>query len=139
MYSKQMKNTSSTIISGPLQTERMCNGRRKLLRELQLQINEDIYTIEKGFNTDYSSIPWFGRFVVRWSKVDVAGVVHDWLYFYGKETRSKSDQIWRIIAVSGDHSANPLQAWICWFSLRVGGFPAWKGYRDKEAAKEPQS
>lgn len=129
-----MKKLKSTVAGESLQTERMSNGKRKLLRTLELKICHQLFSIEKGFVTDYSSIPWFGRFVVHWSKVDIAGVIHDWLYKYGKVdgreiSRSYADWIWRKTALSGSHHANGVQAWICWFSLRVGGCCAWRKYR----------
>jgi Protein of unknown function (DUF1353) len=135
-----MKDVNSTVTSGPLQTERMADGKRKLLRILDMQIGEDLLSIENGFETDYSSIPWFGRFVVRWSKVDVAGVVHDWLYINGMVgddiiSRKFADRIWRITAASGSHRANAVQAWICWMSLRIGGFLAWRRYRKAQISE----
>jgi hypothetical protein len=96
---------------------------------MELKIEEFSYCIEEGFETDYSSIPWFGRFVVRWSRVDIAGVLHDWLYVRGILSRRESDKIWRITACSGEHRANALQGWICWVSLRLAGFIAWNRYR----------
>ncbi len=120
----------STLISTPLKTERMPDGRRKLLRELALLVEGKEYPIEKGYVTDYSSIPWFGRFVVRWSRVDIAGVIHDWLYEKGSGSRSEADRIWKIVAQSGEHHASCLQAGICWFALRVGACCAWKRHKD---------
>ena len=136
LYNELMEKKVATLISGPLQTERMSNGKRKLLRELKLKAGEDIFLIEKDFETDFSSIPWFGRFVVRWSKVDIAGVVHDWLYVKGTTERKTADRIWRITARSGEHHANEFQAWICWLSLRIAGWYAWNRYRKIEAVEE---
>ncbi len=124
------KKRKSTVISPPLQTERMPDGRRRLLRKLVLKVEGIEYPIEKDYVTDYSSIPWFGRFVVRWSKVDIAGVIHDWLYEKGPDSRSGADRIWRIVARSGEHHANCLQAGICWFALRVGACCAWKRHKN---------
>ena len=99
------------LISKPLQTERLGNGHRKLLRTLTIKVDEQYISVPENTQTDYSSIPWFGRMLVRWSKVDIAGVVHDWLYARGKLVnepilRSKADEIWRIVALAGDHHAN---------------------------------
>ena len=119
-----------------LQTERQCDGRRKLLRDLKVSVYGDVITVPKDFLTDYSTIPWFGSFIVRWSKVDIAGVVHDYLYQSGKYTRRMSDKIWRLTALAGDHRANIFQAWTCWLFLRLGGWLAWNNYR-KEKYKNP--
>lgn len=150
--------------SNPLQTERLSNGNRKLLRELNVKVCDKIITIPKGYETDYSSIPWFGRMFVRWSKVDIAGVVHDWLYetgsiskmdysddfdspekllnklavktAYPREliSRKNADDIWLNVAQAGDHHANKFQAWGCWFFLRLGGWYIWNECRQKEEA-----
>ena len=136
------KKRKSTVIGPPLQTERMPDGRRKLLKELILKVEGKEYPIEKGYVTDYSSIPWFGRFVIRWSKVDIAGVIHDWLYEKGSESRSGADKIWRIVARSGEHHANWLQAGICWFALRLGAWCAWiknKDTRKKHSINEKEN
>lgn len=42
---------------GGLQTERLSNGRRELLRELQYDVGSTVVTVPAGFVTDYSSIP----------------------------------------------------------------------------------
>lgn len=120
---------STRLVSGPLQTERMENGRRRLLRELVVQVADDRITVPSGTETDFSSIPWFGRILVRWSRVDVAGVVHDWLYQTGTTTRSHADDIWRLVAIAGGHRANAFQAWTAWLGLRVGGWYAWDKHR----------
>jgi len=131
-YTKE-ESMSVELVSGPLQTERLPDGKRKLLRDFVISINGKEYTIpDKNFTTDYSSIPWYGRFIVRWSKVDIAGVVHDYLYVTGIETRKYSDEVWRLVALSGEHHANRLQARICWLALRIGGGPPWRKYRRED-------
>ncbi len=120
---------STRLVSGPLRTERLGNGRRRLLRQLVVQVADDRITVPAGTETDFSSIPWFGRILVRWSKVDVAGVVHDWLYQTGAMTRSDADDIWRLVAIAGDHRANGFQARTAWLGLRLGGWYAWDQHR----------
>lgn len=121
---------STRLVSGPLQTERMSNGRRRLLRDLVVRVARDHIIVPAGTETDFSSIPWFGRTLVRWSKVDVAGVVHDWLYLTGEKDRADADDIWRLVATAGDHRANAFQAWTAWLGLRIGGWYAWGQRRD---------
>jgi len=77
-------------------------------------------------------IPWYGRILVRWSKVDIAGVVHDWYYQTGATSRARADEIWRLVAMAGTYHANAIQAWIGWFALRVGGWIAWRRYRRQD-------
>lgn len=120
---------STRLVSGPLQTERMANGRRRLLRDLVVEVHGVHIIVPAGTETDFSTIPWLGRLLVRWSKVDLAGVVHDGLYQTGKLPREHADTIWRLVAVAGEHRANPFQAWTGWAGLRLGGWLTWDSYR----------
>ena len=137
-----------------LQTERQDDGDRRLLRDLPLKIDGVDYVVPAGFKTDYSSIPRLGRWLVRWSKVDIAGTVHDWLYrdkyrnygfdsvFYllpfigtdneGYEARKDADWVWYLVALSGEHGANPLQAALGWAGLRLGGWIFWNRIRKQQ-------
>ena len=125
------KKDPAKIIGRLLQTERQNDGRRILLRDLTVKVEFDTITVPMGTTTDFSTIPWFGRVLVRWSRVDIAGVVHDYLYHKQTFTRSKADRIWRLCAVSGNHSANCCQAWIAWFALKVGGWVAWNACKKR--------
>lgn len=95
---------------GPLQVERLPDGRRRLLRPLKYKVDGLKQPIEvpaatdgDKFRTDYSSDP-IG--LLDWSKTDVAGVVHDYLYqnpgkVAGVTRRLQEDWIWFKIARSG--------------------------------------
>lgn len=120
---------STTRVSEPLQTERQRDGRRRLLRDLVIEVDGICITIPEGAITDFSSIPALGRVLVRWSRVDVAGVVHDWLYHTGEMPRWQADRIWRLVAVAGEHHANSFQAFVGWWGLRLFGWHAWSAYR----------
>ena len=119
---------SKTSIRGKLlKVKRQPDGTRKLLRDFIVKppSEKNPITVPKGFVTDYSSIPTPLQWVIRWSKVDVAGVVHDWLYRQPKSkyTRRRADRIWRELARTGGHSANLVQAYLGWLALVVyGGF-----------------
>jgi hypothetical protein len=113
------------LVSDWLRTERQPDGTRILLRELKLDVDSTVINVAEGTNTDFSTIPWYGRILVRWSRVDIAGVVHDYLYHKQEFSRSRADRIWRLCAVSGEHRANQFQAWVGWFALRIGGWLAW--------------
>lgn len=117
------------LVSGPLRTERLSDGRRRLLRALVVEVDGERIRIPAGAETDFSTIPAFGRVLVRWSKVDVAGVVHDWLYQTGGTTRARADAVWRLVALAGEHRANAFQAWTGWAGLRLGGWYVWDRYR----------
>ena len=121
--------SSIRLVSDLLQTERQRDGRRLLLRELVVEVGGLMITVPAGTLTDFSSIPWFGRALVRWSKVDIAGVVHDWLYQTAFVSRARADRIWRLVAIAGDHHANAFQAWVGWLALRLAGWIAWNHHR----------
>ena len=128
--------------SGPLRLERCSSGRRKLLQDFTVTIGEGEGAIpvlvKKGFETDYSSIPFVFQWAMRWWKVDVAGVVHDWLYANakdlkqcGKMTLGEADRIWWDIALSGERHAhaNYWQAAVGWLGIKVGGWVTWNRYK----------
>jgi len=118
----------SSVTGDPLETRRLPKGKRELLRDFEVTFEARKIIVPKGFVTDYSSIPWFGRWLVRWSTVDVAGVVHDYLYQTQTTARGDADRIWRKIAGSGSVYASFLQRWICWLALRIGGWVAYRKY-----------
>ena len=118
---------------GPLQTERLPSGRRKLIRSLAVKLNDGSgITVPDGFETDFSSIPWFARWVVDWAKVDVAGVVHDFLYWcpkhakqaLGTDSRKRFDDVWEELAGAGQYSANRLQCRFGRLALWIFGWRA---------------
>ena len=115
-----------------LRTERQPDGSRRLLSDLVVEVDGIEITVPAGTFTDFSSIPWIGRVLVRWSKVDVAGVVHDWLYQSAFTSRARADKIWRLLALSGEHRANAIQAFIGWFALRIGGWSSWNQHRARD-------
>lgn len=131
----------SYVISGPLQVERIAAGRRILLRDLVVEVTgrygTHTITVPKDFETDYSSIPTCLHFVVRWSKVDIAGVVHDRLYSTGEIPRREADWVWFLVAIGGDYCANLFQALLCWLALKGFGVDVWNKYNPKQKEKIP--
>ena len=119
-----MKSTTAQNPPGPLQVERLSDGRRKLLRRLDVVVNGEPISVRTDFVTDFSSIPWFARFVIDWSKVDVAGVVHDFLYSVESRdySRSRADVIWFKVAISGSHRANVIQAALGYVAIVLFGW-----------------
>lgn len=129
----------TTLILGNLRTERLENGRRTLIRSLGVQIGDEEIIVPAGITTDFSSIPWWGRILVRWSRVDIAGVVHDWLYQTAAMSRREADQRWRSVARAGDHRANAFQAWVGYIALRLGGWIAWNRHRRQNQSPRKES
>lgn len=118
----------------PLSTTRLLNGLRVLNRDFSLTFEGITVVVPKGFITDFSSYPWFSRVLVRFDRVDVAGVIHDYLYHHGNCTRAQADRSWRVVAMLGEHSANPVQAWLSWLGLRIGGWIAWNSHRKRQGS-----
>ena len=111
-------------------------GKRELLQDFTVKIGKGEkafnITVPAGFKTDYSSIPRGFRWTMLWTKVDIAGVVHDWLYARAKYismTKLQTDRVWRDVARSGYPNANPLQAAAGWLGLAIGGLLVWRCYK----------
>lgn len=132
-------------ISGPLQVERLDDGRRRLIRYLGIDLKKDlklgdtyydgfstspaghtVIKVPQDFVTNYSSIPAFARALYRFDSVDLAGCCHDYAYYVGIP-RAPADEIWRLVAISGNRRVGRFRGRIGWLALRVaGGF----AYRD---------
>ena len=71
---KPMVATKVLDPPGSLQTERLSNGNRMLIRDLVVRLDDDTeITVPKGFVTDFSSVPGLARGFLHWSRVDIAG------------------------------------------------------------------
>jgi len=139
-----MKDKPDVMIlpPGPLQVERMPDGKRRLLRPLNLKILDDDCCIPVGFVTDYSSWP---RLLPgpRFQKVDVAGVVHDWCFQHatlgwgGREIGYvEANRIWYIVARAGSDPgsrASWFWGWAGRIGLFVGSWPVWLKYRRRDS------
>lgn len=115
---------------GPLQVERLPDGRRQLLRVFNYEVDgvEEPISVPAAFVTDFSSDP-IG--LLDWSKVDVAGVVHDYLYQHPKEigSRWREDVIWLKIATSGEWRVNRFFGILGFLGIRIFGWIFRKGAR----------
>ena len=137
---------TSCVTGKPLHTKRLPSGERELLQPLNVRTCKYVITVRAGFQTDFSSIPTGLSWLVRWSRVDIAGVVHDMLFCpngYGlvldKKNPAKNlvctlsikdaDKIWLEIARRGKHRAWLLGAWLCYIGLYSFGWCTWNGYR----------
>ena len=127
------RSRESRVVGKPLQVVRDCDGRRLLVRDLTVNVkgtviervtDKEKIVIREGFKTDYSSIPTMFQWIVHWSKVDLAGVVHDWLYREGRKalgekyTRRQADTMWRMMSLSGERRASWMQSVVCWLAIR---------------------
>ena len=108
---------------GPLQVKRLEDGRRELLNDLHYEVDgvDDPIVVHAGFKTDFSSDP-IG--LLDWSKVDVAGVVHDYLYQNPERigSRWREDVIWFKIARAGKWRTSLLTACLGFLGLVLFGW-----------------
>ncbi len=134
-------------VSKTLRTERLPDGRRKLLRPLTvnlgylIDVDHRLYpgvrrlkgctviTVPEDSETDFSSVPRFARFFMRWDRVDIAGVLHDHLYGI-QFPRRQADIAWRTVARAGQQHLGPVAAYLGFAGLRVGGWAAWDSESD---------
>lgn len=111
----------------PLQTEWMRSGRRlELVRPLRYVHPESgvLYTVPKGETTDLASIPrFFWRILPVMDKHHRAGVLHDWLYRTGRESRVKSDAIF--LTAMRDDGVPAWKRWGMWAAVRMFGWLFW--------------
>ena len=109
---------------GPLKVVRLTDGRRLIARDLKYKVDSNtVITVKKGFKTDYSSDP-IG--LLDWSQVDVAGVVHDYLYQHpgtipNIKNRAREDKIWLKIARHGEWSVGPVRGRLGYWGIRLFG------------------
>ena len=116
----------------------------EITKDWRYKIEDIEYVIPAGFQFDGASIPKFLRaFFSPVGVLLVGGLVHDYMYKYTacKSARTngallvvdqkRADQIFRDIniEVNGFYFMNYLAYW----SLRIGGFVAWKGHRKRNA------
>ena len=80
---------------------------------------------DENFVTEFSSVPFGLRWFVHWTRVDTAGVVHDYLYQRTLFSRLKDDCIWFQIARSSHPRAFWWQAAGGWVGMRLLGW-LWK-------------
>lgn len=103
----------SKIRDFPLKTQRLPSGDRQLIAGLIVDVTTTLpiavnvtdghvgatgavtsIIIFPGFETNFSSIPTPLHWVVGWSRVDIAGVVHDFLYGKTDCPRATADAVW---------------------------------------------
>ena len=119
----------------------------EITKDWHYNIDGTDYVIPAGFTFDGASIPKFLRtFFSPVGVLLVGGLVHDYAYKYttlleknkkntmDKLTQKRADEIFRDINinVNGFYVMNHL----AYYSLRLGGWVAWRGHR-KTNAKIP--
>ena len=120
------------------------NGRTAILHDDLSYTTKDkwVITVPAGFETDYASIPrplW--TILPPRGKYNRPAIIHDFLYHFApidpttlkRVNRGRADYIIREACENvGDRFT---QRWLIYIGLKVGGWVAWKNYRDKEKAE----
>lgn len=115
-----------------LKTERLHDGRRKLTSELIWYDGVIRVVVPAGTVTDFSSVPRFARsFMPRWSEIDLAGTLHDYLYQQGYD-RFLADAVWFTIVRQG--TGRRVASKLGWLALRLFGRAAYRRHRKRETA-----
>lgn len=111
--------------------------------DFEFKLNGEAYIIPKGFSCDAASIPKFlSPFLSSTGLLLLGGVCHDYLYQHqtllkankkdtmGKVTQETADKIFLDInlQINGFYLINKL----AWLALRMAGFMAWNGHRQRE-------
>jgi hypothetical protein len=135
--------SAASLVSDVLRVDRLETGDRRLVRDLVIDLGAamdeavgypgftgstrgaTLVTVPQGFETDFSSVPPPARVLYRFDSVDLAGCCHDLAYRVGVPRRA-ADEIWRIVATSGERRVSPFRGRLGWLGLRVGGWLAYK-------------
>ena len=101
--------------------------------------SEVIIEVPEGFETDFASVPWFGRwFISTWKRTARAAVIHDYLYSiegrkkYGY-SRSAADGIFLEVLTVMGHK----RRWFAWAAVRIGGWWGWKSRTSTDGPGSP--
>lgn len=131
--------TGKTAIVTPLDTQYV-DGKTWILRDDLIVISERLGTIRvpAGFQTDFNSIPLGLWNIMPPVEYGIAGVVHDFLYKFGKVnqkaiTRGDADATHREFVLF--EGASAAKARIMYWGLRLGGWKPWNAYRKADVAR----
>jgi len=110
---------------------RLSDGRRELLTDMiYIDSAGREWRVPAGFVTDFSSVPGFARWIARWDRHDLAGVLHDYLY-YCVVGRRVADAIYYEACRAGRPRCNVVQAFLLWAGVRLGGWSAWNEHWER--------
>ena len=85
----------------------------------------NVIIVPKGFATDLASIPLPFRWILpRDGKYVSAAIVHDYLYWIQRCTRSESDGV--LLLAMDEYGVNIFQRWLIYAGVRIGGFWSWR-------------
>jgi hypothetical protein len=119
-----MSEFTTSLIVSPLD-----DGKRwRLVKELTYHIgsadSDNTVTAVCGFCTDFASVPRLFWWVIpKWGKYGNGAVIHDWLYWEQKRTRTEADDI--LLEAMDVFNVAPWKKQIIYYAVRLFGWIAW--------------
>lgn len=85
------------------------------------KLTGQVFVVQKGFVTDFTSVPWFGRSLIDPEGPTArAALIHDWLYAIGeKNKRKEADDIFYRAMIK--YGVDDTKARIAYNAVRLGG------------------
>ena len=103
------------------------SGRYELLNDLEYSVNGEKLKVEKGFVTDFASVPRALHWLFsRNSLQSRASIIHDYLYSTGVKSRKDSDVIFKNL-LRNDY-ATCLTGILMYLAVRIFGARSYKAY-----------
>ena len=103
------------------------SGRYELLNDLEYSVNGEKLKVEKGFVTDFASVPRALHWLFsRNSLQSRASIIHDYLYSTGVKSRKDSDVIFKNL-LRNDY-ATCLTGILMYLAVRICGARSYKAY-----------
>lgn len=85
-----------------------------------ISVNEIIYTVPKGFITNFSSVPRIPLiYLVVGNRGNRSAVFHDWLYTAKPRTREIADKLFLLCLI--EDGINRFIAYAMYFAVRIAG------------------
>jgi len=93
----------------------------ELISDFNISVNERVYTIPKGFITDFASTPRISWVLFPSSEglYKIPSVLHDWLYTSGEVDREYADKVFYYFMLQ--KGVNIIKARIIYYSVRLFG------------------
>ena len=105
------------------------------------KLDDERYRLDKGFTFNGTSVP---ALIQCWRSPTgtsfLAGLIHDWLYYYASLNRIEGDDVDKIIKVpfnkwESDQVFRMNASNVLWLGLFFCGYPAWHLSREEEKKK----
>ena len=90
---------------------------------IRIRVGDRVFTIEAGFESDGSSVPWWARWRLDpWGRRGIPGIFHDWLL--RERLFSKRETDWLYLGALHAEGVADLEAVLMFLAVRTRDFPA---------------